>query len=254
MLPNAVIVAVSYCRESSLPTLEGQGAQSILRPTIKRPVDTRLKAFCCVDSQVSMCTRSVGWTSWTQLRPLRRRSFSTSNCCIRVSSSARVGFRAAGVGALCGGFSAGPIARASITVAGSRPHCAHRTAPQKAAWMVLWLEWAVRSTVCPQYKRRRQTINSCDGVGLSNSPSRAIWAGDSGGVGQHLPQCMVSDPETLWRWDAHEPWVALNRVSSSSYWARSASEKCIVPLFSNGSASTYGRWQPGHGAPARYCS
>ena len=91
----------------------------------------------------------------------------------------------------------------------------------------------------------------CGAVGLPRirrMPS--IWAGDSGGAGQHLPQCVVNEPDMLWRCDPHVPCTAAYRSASASYRARSSRFMSMVPRNSQGSASRYGRPQPGHGAPA----
>jgi hypothetical protein len=55
------------------------------------------------------------------------------------------------------------------------------------------------STTWPQYSRRRQRINSCGGIGRWRLRMRVISSscvGESGGIGQHLEQCIVNDPET----------------------------------------------------------
>ena len=69
----------------------------------------------------------------------------------------------------------------------------------------------------------------------------SICAGDSGGAGQHLPQCMVDEPETLWRYDPHGLCAAAYRSSLASYRARSLGFRLMVPQNSQGSASWYTR-------------
>ena len=91
-------------------------------------------------------------------------------------------------------------------------------------------------------RRSRHRISSCSVVGLPRirrMPS--ICAGDSGGAGQHLPQCMVDEPETLWRYDPHGLCAAAYRSSLASYRARSLGFRLMVPQNSQGSASWYTR-------------
>jgi hypothetical protein len=98
-------------------------------------------------------------------------------------------------------------------------------------------------------------MSSCGIFGFPRILRRlSIWTGDSGGAGQHLPQCVVNEPDTLWRCDLHVPCTAAYRSPSASYRAALWGFRLIVPRNSHGSASRYGRPQPGHGAPAWYAS